>query len=283
VQPKLIFKIFQIFRLLGYYWEHPTEIGIWSRKDDLTSPHGHQYKRPLYFDNFLTNLKIYLKSSINPDRIYNESGFNYTKIPTFNISPTYGLLLNGYFQSYKYFDNYRQNILDILDYPKYKRGVINKCPLDNYIKTISLHFRIGDYSKVPKFHTLLQLSYYQRSLKLIQSVNGDSEYRVIYFYEKPDKTLVGNQIKQLEQQFTKMTFLEAPCGLEDWEEMLLMSCCKDNIIANSSFSWWGAYLNDNINKIVCYPSVWFGPAAGIDTKDLCPDSWNKIWAGPWCK
>lgn len=75
-----------------------------------------------------------------------------------------------------------------------------------------------------------------------------------------------------------MTFLEAPCGLEDWEEMLLMNCCKDNIIANSSFSWWGAYLNDNINKIVCYPSVWFGPAAGhMDTKDLCPDSWNKIW------
>ncbi|MFM8313149.1 MAG: alpha-1,2-fucosyltransferase [Deltaproteobacteria bacterium] len=58
--------------------------------------------------------------------------------------------------------------------------------------------------------------------------------------------------------------------------MLLMSVCKDNIIANSSFSWWGAYFNSNPNKIVTYPSKWFGPIAGHDTRDLCPPEWNKI-------
>jgi len=55
-----------------------------------------------------------------------------------------------------------------------------------------------------------------------------------------------------------------------------MSCCDDNIIANSSFSWWGAYFNDKPNKIVCYPSKWFGHNMNNDTRDLCPSSWKKI-------
>jgi hypothetical protein len=63
-------------------------------------------------------------------------------------------------------------------------------------------------------------------------------------------------------------------SIPDYEQLLLMSLTSHNIIANSTFSWWGAYFNNNINKIVCYPSLWNG--SNNNVKDLFPDSWNKI-------
>ena len=71
-------------------------------------------------------------------------------------------------------------------------------------------------------------------------------------------------------------FIRASNDLSDWEQMILMSCCRDNIIANSSFSWWAAHFNTNPDKIVCYPAIWFGEVAGHDTRDLCPNEWHKI-------
>ena len=65
-------------------------------------------------------------------------------------------------------------------------------------------------------------------------------------------------------------------SLEDWEQLLLMSLCQYNIIANSTFSWWAAYLNDNPDKIVCYPEEWFKTTTGHDTSDLFPEDWAKV-------
>ena len=82
----------------------------------------------------------------------------------------------------------------------------------------------------------------------------------------------------LEKKFKNMTFTKAVDHSEDWEQLLMMSCCTHNIIANSSFSWWGAYFNSNPEKIVCRPSVWFGPAMPDkdNIQDLCPEEWLII-------
>jgi hypothetical protein len=83
-------------------------------------------------------------------------------------------------------------------------------------------------------------------------------------------------INRLENEFQDYKFFRGGNKLEDWEQMLLMSCCHHNIIANSSFSWWAAYFNFWSDKIICYPSVWFGEVSKINTKDLCPPEWNRI-------
>jgi hypothetical protein len=72
-------------------------------------------------------------------------------------------------------------------------------------------------------------------------------------------------------------FHKVPDMFEDWKQMLLMSVCDHNIIANSTFSWWSADLNQNPGKIVCYPGTWFGPALKKhDTRDLFPKEWIKV-------
>ena len=113
---------------------------------------------------------------------------------------------------------------------------------------------------------------------------------ILYFCEDQDITDVEYIIKNLQLQFPLIKFERANPLLKDWEQMLLMSECKHHIIANSSFSWWGAYIGfqnhkkqaqsiknkENNNKIVCYPSLWFAQTATENTKDLYPCEWIQI-------
>jgi hypothetical protein len=100
---------------------------------------------------------------------------------------------------------------------------------------------------------------------------------VLFFCEKDDIIEVSNIISTLTKEFPDVEFIKADDIIDDWQQMLLMSCCNDNIIANSSFSWWGSYFNQNGNKIVCYPCQWFGPNLKHDTTDLYPNDWKKIY------
>jgi hypothetical protein len=96
------------------------------------------------------------------------------------------------------------------------------------------------------------------------------------FYKSTSKFRVLN-INFLKDNFPEYNFIRDDNDLDDWEQMILMSCCHHNIIANSSFSLWGALFNFQQDKIVCYPSKWFGDIANHDTKDLCPNDWFKIY------
>ena len=139
-----------------------------------------------------------------------------------------------------------------------------------------MHFRLGDYKKLADFHPIATPKYYENALNHFNKKFPETNFSILYFCEDADVIEVQETIKNLENIFPNYKFTRGTNTLSDWQQMLYMSLCRHNIIANSSFSWWGAYFNANANKIVCYPSVWFGSTANIDTRDLCPQEWVKM-------
>lgn len=275
-------QLFQIFAVIAYSIKHNSDFVFEYTKDLKTG-----IIRATYWDNFLSELNKYTTNGTNNDHIkpylhtfpkYRENGFHFTEIPAF--TNTGYLSLFGYFQSYKYFKDYWGKIKDLIQLETKQLAIKNEYrELLGDCYNISMHFRIGDYKFKQDYHPVMKLDYYDKSLQhIITSLeNNKTDIRVIYFCEKDDNDDVKIIIDALSNKYKNITFTKARDDIVDWKQMLLMSCCESNIIANSSFSWWSAYMNDSNDKIVCFPSVWFGPAVGgSDTKDLFPDNWNRI-------
>lgn len=103
--------------------------------------------------------------------------------------------------------------------------------------------------------------------------------RVLYFCETEDVEQVISRVKQLSIFFPPphVEFVRVDDTIPDWKQMLIMSLCDDNIIANSTFSWWAAFLNLHPMKRVYYPAVWFGPdGPKVNEKDYFPEGWVKL-------
>ena len=257
-------QLFQIFTTIAYSMKYKVAFKLPTVKNDLTSPYGEIYKRPLYFDNLLKSLTPFLTNKITYSVCWKEKGHFYTEIPYSKED----MLIFGYFQSYKYFDKYKKDILKLTNIDK----LLHK---ENNNK-ISIHFRIGDYKHNTKAHPILTVNYYIKSLQHIVEKTNKDDWIIVYFFEKKDLEQVTESINIIKSNFKNFTFKKCDQNLSDWEEMISMSSYKHNIIANSTFSWWGAYLNENNDKIVCYPATWFGPAIPNDTRDLFPNKWIKI-------
>lgn len=266
-------QLFQIFALISYsihskktfYFEDkPITCGIRTKK---------------YWDTLLLqNLKKYIKER-DIEMQYNEPFFHYSPIP--ELVSCANVKLNGYFQSEKYFFENKETIINLINlgasqiFIKEKIEGINV--EFNMEKIISLHFRVGDYADKQIYHPLMSIEYYEKALETFcfdfshDKCNDDNKWTVLYFCEENDIKYVNERINYLQSKFTNLLFLKAPI-LDDWEQMLLMSLCQHHIIANSTFSWWGAYFGVNKYKKVYYPSTWFGPALSYNNvKDLIPE------------
>lgn len=207
-----------------------------------------------------------------------EKGFEYDEMVAIRVNLEKNpACLHGYFQSYKYFEKHYETIIQLIGLRAKQEDIRNKTTLLSCVgnTTISLHFRLGDYVEKQSHHPIMSIKYYMGALTHIIDQVGSDTFRVIYFGEKDDESTIKICIQILKKRFPNLEFVNADLE-EDWEQMLLMSVCIHNIIANSSFSWWGAYFNRDPKKIVCYPARWFGPALHHDTKDLCPPSWRRI-------
>jgi len=272
-------QLFQIFTTIAYAINYSKPF-FFLNNHQLGDGSNGSTIRYTYWETFLTALKPFLKN-INeiPQLMFiMEKDFMYQELPE-NFDRNYGTLLVGYFQSPKYFNKYKETICKLLKIDLKKMIVKNKVKINfDKINSISIHFRFGDYKKYPNVYKLLPKEYYKNALNFIMNEleNSKKEKVVLYFCEDSSISEVEEIINNLKKIFSYVNFIRAEPELEDWQQMLLMSLCEHNIIANSTFSWWGAYLNANLEKMVCYPEEWFCLETKKDTSDLFLEDWIKI-------
>ena len=213
---------------------------------------------PGYAEKYSENIfrKITVDEDFTPKKIHQEQNFHYNEI----LGIEDGDALWGYWQSEKYFKDYENEIKDlfspteeIVDYINSKYGGILK-------NSVSIHSRRGDYLNAPGYHPTCDMEYYRSAIS--------------HFGHRKNFLVFGDDVNWLRDNFDGNFHIIQETDVID---LYIMSMCKDNIIANSSFSWWGAWLNSNENKKVIAPKNWFGSAlSGHNTKDLLPDSWITI-------
>ncbi len=178
--------------------------------------------------------------------------------------------LYGYFQSDRYFRDARETILEDL---------IIKAPMDRAnqemagkigeTRSVCLHVRRGDYITNPdanRIHGVDLTDYYRRSVKLLSERLDDCHYFI--FSDEPDWVRRNLDLR------TDSTVVDINSPDEPEQDLRLMSLCEHFIIANSSFSWWGAWLSRNPDKVVIAPQRWF--LDDRNTRDRCPEGWIRI-------
>lgn len=178
--------------------------------------------------------------------------------------------LEGYWQSEKYFSGVANNIRKELQLKKPIPSEYQKSAEKiRSTKAVSLHIRRGDYISNPAVrlkHGYCSDNYYQKSIEFICSIIPDATFFI--FSDEIEWVKINFRINQPSE------FVSLQEHNDPHEELRLMSLCQHNIIANSSFSWWAAWLNGNSDKLVLAPRQWL--QRSIDTPDIIPKSWVKI-------
>lgn len=180
-----------------------------------------------------------------------------------------GLTLTfGFWQSEKYFYNVKDLILR-----QYQVNLeISKLTADLSVQiqktdSVSIHIRRGDYLSDKYKHlygNICTIDYYKQAIAML----GKKVPEATFFVFSDDMKWVKEHL-----DIPSPVYVDWNKGIDSWQDMYLMSCCKHNIIANSTFSWWGAWLNPNKKKVVIAPSLFLNTET---TPDLIPDSWIKI-------
>lgn len=213
--------------------------------------------RPIsvYKDNILRNVK-FVSGDLGGTKYYEHLyGFNYHELPKES-----NLYLDGYYQTEKYIKHRRDEILELfspreedLEYIKKKYGDLSN--------TCSIHIRRGDYVEKQAHHPVCSLDYYRESITMLP--------------EGIKFLIFSDDIPWCKNNFHGDSFVFIENEL-DYIDLYIMSMCSHNIIANSTFSWWGAWLNDYEDKKVIAPKTWFGPSKNLNTEDIIPKNWIKI-------
>ncbi|MDT8284420.1 MAG: alpha-1,2-fucosyltransferase [Thermovirgaceae bacterium] len=175
--------------------------------------------------------------------------------------------LDGYWQSERYFTDISEKIRTLFTPISVSRKARDMDDRISSCNSVSLHVRRGDYVhdvSASEVHVSLSTDYYMDAVAYLEAILG---YLEIFLFSD-DLPWVKKNL-QLKHRATAVE------DFSDVEDMWLMSRCRHNIIANSSFSWWGGWLNRNVGKTVIAPRDWFRPEK-YDTVDLIPPGWVRL-------
>tara|TARA_R110001592_G_scaffold317062_2_gene593722 strand:+ start:1266 stop:2012 length:747 start_codon:yes stop_codon:yes gene_type:complete len=206
-------------------------------------------QRPFKLDEF-PNIEVKMLKEFYNGFLTVSDNFKYSEIITHGRD----IFLNGYWQSEKYFKDNEKLIRNTFEINE----SINYTVPD---KSVSLHIRRGDYLNSNGYHPVQTIEYYKKAIDKV----GD--YDKLFILSDDITWCKENVI------FDNVVFVE---GQNEIQDLKVMSLCDHNIIANSSFSWWGAWLNDNPNKIVICPCNWLGNNVNLNTSDIIPEGWLKV-------
>lgn len=185
---------------------------------------------------------------------YKEPFFHYCEIP-----PMDNIRLDGYWQSKKYFDDLKDEIIDLFDF-RVEKLLQGWC---------GIHVRRGDYLQMPEHHPAQTFFYYLEAMNYVSKKTGIKNFMIF-----------SDDMDWCKQMFSGINRYEIGYreGYDEISDLMTLASCVHQIISNSSYSWWAQYLNPNPDKIVVAPKKerWFGPQLPHDVKDLYEDKWFLI-------
>lgn len=244
---------FGIGQRLGYEVKFPREIMIGGSPESLDS-----YTGCKLYECFEIPESLLLPASEIFHKIrfrYNEGDFRYND-QTESLEP--GVDLYGYFQTEKYFRNCKEEILEIF---RFRKEITNRANTFLEVKEnyVSVHVRRGDYLNSPHHHPSQSVDYYTKAMK-----NFDENSIFCFF---------SDDLNWCKENFKGDNFIFIETG-NPYYDLYLMSKFQNHIIANSSFSWWGAWLAGSKKTVA--PLNWFGPLLDKNTSDVYCENWIKI-------
>ena len=213
------------------------------------------YNANKYKDNIFKNITN-TQLDYSKFKIYREPEFKYNELPLVD-----NLCLVGNFQCEKYFKDRKDEVINLFNFEEKIHNSVKNFICENIGdgSLTAIHIRRGDYINKPNFHPTCSLEYYNKAMEIINSDNY---------------IIISDDLEWCKNNFIGRKFFFSPFTNEIEDLHLLMNC-NNHIIANSSFSWWGAYLCEYDNKVVS-PKIWFGPEGPQDTEDIYLDNWIKI-------
>ena len=232
--------LFMAANCIAYALRHDLDFSMPYQTND-------PFWNPLYLQHLINEEYIQGREDI----LINEPFYHYAPVPFQEQWRGKQIVLNGYYQSHKYFQEYRKEILVLFNY----KWELKK----DYV---SVHVRRGDYLKYPEKHPYVGKDWIENAMNQFKGV----KYRFF-----------SDDIAWCKQQFGERDDCEFSEGHDIETDLMEMSCCEHNICSSSTYSWWSMWLNRNENKKVIFPDKWFCDGyMNMNTGDVIPEWCIKL-------